>query len=58
MKLLIRFCTVWGNYITSHIEIKDLSSYNDIKNNIETKFGIQPQYQLLKYKRDGYTVRI
>lgn len=56
MKLVIRFCTAWGNYITSLIEIFDISDYGDIKKNIESKFGIKPNQQLLKFKRDGYTV--
>ena len=56
MKLLIRFSTPWGNYITSPIEIHDLSSYNEIKKNIESRFGVKTTHQLLKYKRDGYTV--
>ena len=58
MKLVVRFCTVWGNYITALIEILDISDYSDIKKNIETKFGIKPHQQLLKFKRDGYTVII
>ena len=58
MKLLIRFSTQWGNYITSLTEISDLSTYNEIKKNVESKFGIKTSYQLLKYKRDGYTVII
>lgn len=56
MKFLIRFCTPWGNYITSQIEIFDISNYNELKKNIEKKFSIKPHQQLLKFKRDGYTV--
>lgn len=56
MKFIVRYSTPWGNYITAGIEAICLENFTEIKLKIELKFGLKPQFQLLKYKRDGYTV--
>lgn len=56
MKIIIRNATPLGTFLTYRIEITNKENFEEIKTKIEEKIGIKKQFQILKYKRDGFSV--
>jgi len=58
MRIILRYCSHWGNFITQGIDIEpdtDVSKLNEI---ISEKFEIPQKLQILRFKNEGIAVFI
>ncbi len=51
MRLIVRYCQPWGNYITHSIEAGPEDSLQELKYKIKEKFSIPSESQILKLKK-------
>ena len=56
MRIILRYILPWGNLSTKAIDLDSLDTIETLKNKIWKKFGIPINKQIIKYKRDGFSV--
>lgn len=56
MKIIVRYCLPWGNFSNQAVYVEADMDIEEIRQQVEKKFEIKPKWQVLKYKRDGFTV--
>lgn len=52
----MRYCLPWGNFSTQAIDIEPDATVETLQGKIFEKFNIPIKKQLIKFKRDGFTV--
>ncbi len=58
MKVIIRYCLQWGNFTTQAINIEEDADVSALQAKIKEKFDVTESQQVLKFKKDGVTVKI
>lgn len=58
MRIIVRYCQVFGNYSTKAIDLDPLDRLPDIQRKISNKFQIPLSKQLIKIKMMGMAVRL
>ena len=58
MRIIVRYCAIYGNYVAKAIEIDPTNEnwFNSLKHEIFERFQIKKNLQLIKYFRDGFNV--
>ena len=56
MRIIVRYCLPWGNFSTQAIDIDPDAPVETLQGKIFEKFNIPIKKQLIKFKRDGFTV--
>ena len=58
MRIIVRHCLPWGNFSTQAIDIDPEAQVDVLQSKIYDKFNIPKVKQIIKFKRDGFTVQI
>jgi len=58
MKLIIRYCLQWGNFTTQAINIDEDADVSALQAKIKEKFDVVESQQVLKFKKDGATIKL
>mgnify|MGYP003878007455 CR=1 FL=1 len=56
MRIIVRYCLPWGNFSTQAIDIEPNATVETLQAKIFEKFNIPIRRQLIKFKRDGFSV--
>lgn len=57
MRIIIRNLQIWGNYTTQGLDIDPNISILEFKSRVSNKFSIPINKILIKFTRDGFTVK-
>ena len=56
MRIVVRQQILWGSYTTLAFDMPEDADVTALKCKIQEKFHIEKDFQMIKFKRDGFTV--
>ncbi len=57
MRVIVRNVQLWGNYTTQGFDVNPTITIHEFKTRVSNRLSIPIENMLIKFDRDGYTVK-